>query len=354
MSFSEPGKSWLGDSGEDCDVVLSSRVRLARNLAGVPFVGRATDPDRNEVVGIVRRSPAFAELDGSLTWVEMEGLNDRERMMLVERHLISHQFADAKFPRGVALSEDERLSVMINEEDHLRMQSLAPGLALRDAFERVSDIRDEFESTIDFAFSARWGFLTACPTNVGCGIRFSVMLHLPGLKMTEELGRVRQSAKDLHLAVRGCHGEGSESSGDLFQISNQITLGNSEEELLDKFRDDVVPLLMKYERASRQLILKDRRTMLEDKVHRALALLSSARVLGLNEGTRLLSMLRLGTSLNLIEKPGLKTIHQLLLQIQPGHLSSMMGIGIDESEDDAKIVRATLVRRTIEQALSGE
>ena len=154
--------------------------------------------------------------------------------------------------------------------------------------------------------------------------------------------------------MRGCHGEGSESSGDLFQISNQITLGDSEEDLLDKFRDDVVPLLLKYERASRKLILSEKRTMLEDKVFRALATLRSARILGLNEGTRLLSMLRLGTSLNLIEKPGLKTIHQLLLQIQPGHLSSMMGIGIDESEDDAKIVRATLVRRTIEQALSGE
>ncbi|MEE2681702.1 MAG: ATP--guanido phosphotransferase [Planctomycetota bacterium] len=350
MSGWEHGTSWLGESGSDCDVVLSSRVRLARNLAGVPFVGKASDPDRNEVVGIVRRSHLFTEGNDGLTWLEMEGLSDRERMMLVERHLISHQFADATFPRGVALSPDERLSVMINEEDHLRMQSLAPGLALRDAFERVSDIRDEFESTIDFAFSARWGFLTACPTNVGCGIRFSVMLHLPGLKMTEELGRVRQAAKDLHLAVRGCHGEGSESSGDLFQISNQITLGNSEEELLDKFRDDVVPLLMKYERASRRLILDKRRTMLEDKVHRALATLGSARILGLNEGTRLLSMLRLGTCLELVEKPGLPTIHRLLLQLQPGHLSAAMGVGLEDSDEDARIVRAELVRRTIEQA----
>lgn len=343
--------SWLGESGSESDIVLSSRVRLARNLAGVPFVGRASDPDRNEVVGIVRRCPVFADREDGLNWLEMEELNEHERTMLVERHLISHQFADATFPRGVALSTDKRLSVMVNEEDHLRMQSLAPGFALREAFARVSAIRDEFESSLDFAFSPRWGFLTACPTNVGCGIRFSVMLHLPGLKMTEELGRVRQAAKDLHLAVRGYHGEGSESCGDLFQISNQITLGHSEEELLEKFNDDVVPLLLRYERSSRNLILTERRIMLEDKVQRALATLRSARLLGLNESTRLLSLLRLGQSLGLIERPGLRTVHQLLLDVQPAHLEATMQLGPDCPEEEARAARASHMRRVLEAVL---
>ena len=173
------------------------------------------------------------------------------------------------------------------------------------------------------------------------------MLHLPGLKMTEELGRVRQAAKDLHLAVRGYHGEGSESCGDLFQISNQITLGNSEEELLEKFNDDVVPLLLKYERSSRHRILNERRTMIEDKTHRALATLHAARLLGLNEATRLLSLLRLGHSLGIIEKPGLRTIHQLLLDVQPAHLEAQMQLGPDCPEEESRAARASLMRRVL-------
>lgn len=338
--------SWLGASGKDWDIVLSSRVRLARNVAGVPFVGMASDPDRNEVVGMVRRIPMFAGTDADLTWHEMENMEDRDRRMLVERHLISHQFADATFPRGVAISKDQRLSVMVNEEDHLRIQTLAPGLALREAFQRVSEVRDEFESSIEFAFSPRWGFLTACPTNVGCGIRFSVMLHLPAIRITEELGRVRQAAKDLDLAVRGYHGEGSESIGDFFQISNQITLGTSEDDLLEEFLGAVVPRLVEYERHARTVLQEKKRVMLEDFVHRAHGALLSARLLGIDEAIKLLSRLRIGRALEVVGSPDLAVIHRLLLNVQPAHLCALSGTSMEEGEETLA-ARAEMVRNAL-------
>lgn len=337
---------WLGESGTDSDIVLSSRVRLARNLAGVPFVNRASDAARNEVVGMVRRTPLFAAQNGPLRWVEMEDLIDRDRHILVERHLISSQFAEANFPRGVAVSEEETLSVMVNEEDHLRIQTLETGFALREAHERVNKINHEFESSLEFAFNPRWGFLTACPTNVGCGVRFSVMLHLPGMRYAEELDRLRRAARDLHLAVRGFHGEGSESTGEFFQISNQVTLGTSEEDLLEGFCNDVVPNLIEYERQSRKALVRKKRVIIEDKVNRALAVLSSARLLDADESLNLLSRVRLGCALELINGPSMKDIHRLLLHVQPAHLCALTGVAMDDT-DAAQEARAIIVRRVL-------
>lgn len=347
MTSAKENGPWLGEDGVDSDIVVSSRVRLARNVAGVPFVNRATDADRNEVVGIVRRTPLFGGEDGELNWVEMEGVTERDRNLLVERHLISSQFAEATFPRGVGLSKDETLSVMVNEEDHLRIQTLESGLALREAHDRVRKINEELESTIDFAFSPRWGFLTACPTNVGCGVRFSVMLHLPALRLTDELSRVRRAAKDLHLAVRGFHGEGTESMGDFFQISNQVTLGVSEEELLEEFCEDVVPRLIEYERTSRRMLVDKRRAMLEDSVHRARALLSAARLLDAGEAIELLSKIRFGRAVEVIDTPSMCDIHRLLLQVQPAHLSTISGVSQEDIEA-SRTERASLVRAALE------
>lgn len=337
---------WLGEEGPDSDIVVSSRVRLARNLAGVPFVNRASDADRNEVVGMVRRTPLFASDGGSLLWMEMEDLTLRDRQLLAERHLISKQFADADAPRGVAVSKDESLSVMVNEEDHLRVQTLWTGSALEEAHKRVAAINEELESYLDFAFSPRWGFLTACPTNVGCGVRFSVMLHLPALRITDELERVRRAAKDLQLAVRGFHGEGTESTGDFFQVSNQITLGVSEEDLLDAFANEVVPRLVDYERSARNLLLEKRRETLEDRVHRAMGVLQSARLLDANEAINLLSRIRVGIALGLLDSPPVRDVHRLLLHVQPAHLCSITGISLDD-EDAARAARAQMVRKTL-------
>ena len=334
---------WLGETGQDSDVVVSTRVRLARNIDGVPFVNQATDADRNEIVGMVRRTPLFAADDGELDWVEVDELDGCDRRKLVERHLISRQFADSEASRGVGISRDESLSVMVNEEDHLRIQTLGTGSMLHEAHERIAAINRELESHLDFAFNPRWGFLTACPTNVGCGVRFSVMLHLPGLRITEELERVRRAAKDLNLAVRGFHGEGSESTGDFFQISNQVTLGVSEHDLLETFAGDIVPRLVDYERSARQLLLDKRIRNLEDRVHRAHGILASARMLEANETINLLSRVRLGVALGILKTPSVKDVHRLLLHVQPAHVSSITNAPLEDNEA-SRVARAQMVR----------
>lgn len=343
--------SWLGESGPESDIVLSSRVRLARNIAGVSFVNRASDPDRNEIVGMVRRAPLFATSDSALLWMEMDDLTERDRQLLVERHLISLQFADDSAPRGVAISRDETLSVMVNEEDHLRIQTMRSGLSLADAHTSVTAVANELEQELDFAFSPRWGFLTACPSNIGCGVRFSVMLHLPALRVTEEFERVRRAAKDLCLAVRGFHGEGTEATGDFFQVSNQVTLGVTEEELLEQFAGEVVPQLVEYERSARSILLNTRRVQLEDTVFRALGTLTSARMLESNEAIKLLSRVRLGVNLDLIKGPSIALLHRLLLQVQPAHLCSITGVSL-EDESSARTARATLVRAGLDSELN--
>jgi protein arginine kinase len=345
VRFTDSGP-WLGEEGPDSDVVVSSRVRLARNLDGIPFVNRASDADRNEIVGMVRRTPLFATDGGSLRWIEMSDLDECDRQQLVERHLVSKQFADSSAARGVGVSEDESLSVMVNEEDHLRIQTLWTGSALTRAHEKVAAINRELESHLDFAFNPRWGFLTACPTNVGCGVRFSVMLHLPALRITDELERVRRSAKDLDLAVRGFHGEGTESTGDFFQISNQITLGISEDDLLQAFAEDVVPRLVDYERSARQLLMEKKLSTLEDRVHRAHGILGNARMLEANEAINLLSRVRLGVSLGLLESISIQEVHRLLLHVQPAHLSALKGVALEDDES-TRVARANLVRDVV-------
>ena len=345
VRFNDNGP-WLGESGEDSDVVVSSRVRLARNLDGIPFVNRASDADRNEIVGMVRRTPLFAAEGGSLRWVEMGDLDECDRRQLVERHLVSRQFADSPVARGVGVSEDETLSVMVNEEDHLRIQTLRTGSGLDHAYRLVEEANRELESHLEFAFSPRWGFLTACPTNVGCGVRFSVMLHFPALRITDELERVRRAAKDLNLAVRGFHGEGTESTGDFFQVSNQITLGVSEEDLLEAFAKDVVPRLVDYERSAREVLLGRKRPLLEDRIHRAWGLLTNARLLEAGEAINLLSRVRLGVSLGLLEETSMREVHRLLLHVQPAHLSALRNVPLEE-EEASRSARAALVRETL-------
>lgn len=337
---------WLGELGTDSDVVVSSRARLARNIAGVPFVNRATDADRNEIVGMIRRSPLFAATTGTLRWLDMSVLDPCERQQLVERHLISSQFADSLLAGGVALNDEETLSLMVNEEDHLRIQTLWPGSSLEKSHQMVQELNAELEETLDFALSQRWGFLTACPTNVGCGIRFSVMLHLPALRMTDELERVRRAAKDLDLAVRGFHGEGSESTGDFFQVSNQVTLGVSEQDLLEAFANNVVPTLVDYERSARQILMEKHRTKLEDRIHRAMGILGNARMIETSEAINLLSRIRLGVTLGIIDSTTIQTVHRLLLLVQPAHLSSSAGFDMDD-EDAARIARADMIRREL-------
>ncbi|MCZ6835385.1 MAG: ATP--guanido phosphotransferase, partial [Planctomycetota bacterium] len=210
---------WTNSDAPHADVIMSCRARLARNIAGFPFVNRASETQLQEIVNISRQVLLGNQVAGGMFWVDLPQATERDRNLLVERHLISKHHSNSELKRGVAISGDEALSIMVNEEDHLRMQILAPGLNLKFVHDRINEVDDSIEKTLDFSFSSRWGYLTACPTNIGTGIRFSVMMHLPALKITNEIERVRRAAKDLHLAVRGYYGEGSESAGDFYQIS---------------------------------------------------------------------------------------------------------------------------------------
>ncbi|MBM4105352.1 MAG: protein arginine kinase [Phycisphaerae bacterium] len=339
------GGPWLDAGSPDGDVVISSRVRLARNLSGFPFPRRATAPQAREVIEAVRRAAWPDDLASGLIWVGMNDASAHERDLLVERHLISRQFAQNEAPRSVAVSADESLSVMVNEEDHLRMQVLLPGFRLVEAYQRVRRLDEQLEESLDIAAHPRWGYLTACPTNVGCGIRLSVMLHLPGLRITNEIERVRRAAKDLHLAVRGFYGEGSESAGDFYQVSNQVTLGISEDDLLAEFAERVVPEVVAYERESRRLLAERNATLLDDRVFRSLGVLRSARMLGLEESMKLLSRLRMGLCLRRLDAVPMETINRLFLMVQPAHLRTVAGL--DLNDDQLREARATMVRKIL-------
>jgi protein arginine kinase len=319
LIFRENGP-WTDEENPDADVVVTSRARLARNLTGFPFVNQATESQRWEIVQLLKSLQLQSHSGDELVWVDMAQASARDRQLLYERHLVSRQFVENELPRAVAVGDEESLSLMVNEEDHLRMQVLLPGLRLNEAFERVCEIDRNIESVADIAVHPRWGYLTACPTNLGTACRFGVMLHLPGLRLTNEMERVRRAAKDLHLAVRGFHGEGSESSGDFYQVSNQVTLGMTETDLLDEFLNRVVPQIVEYERASRQMLISRNEPLLDDRVHRALGTMRTARLLGIEEAMKLLSRIRLGIALGRICDVRMSTIQRLFLQLQPAHL----------------------------------
>ena len=329
----------------DSDVVLSSRVRLARNLTGEPFAHRC-DPDRSRsITAMLRGALLQGDLDENLSWIDLETASGHDKQLLVERHLISRHLAESTTPRGVAVADDETMSVMVNEEDHVRMSAIAAGLQPERCLRRLIRLDGELETRLNWAVHERWGYLCACPTNVGTGIRFSAMVHLPALRMTGEFAKVRQAAKDLHLAVRGYYGEGSETAGNFFQISNQRTLGVSEEELLDQFQRVLIPGVVRYERAARDVLMDRERLAVEDRVHRDLAQLRAARLLKADEAMRRLSSVRLGICLGLIDEIPLDTINALFLHTQSAHLRDRVGGTL--SPADARAVRAELVRQML-------
>jgi protein arginine kinase len=344
----------LAQVGPDADVVVTSRARIARNISGFPFTNRASAPVRQEVLRVARLAvervtpPSAAAEATSLHWLDMQRAPLRDRQLLAERHLVSRGFADGDAPRALALSKDERTSVMVNEEDHLRIQSLAPGAALGDAYDAAFAVEAALGHHVTYSFHPRWGFLTACPTNVGCGIRLSAMLHLPALRLTNEIERVKRAAEELHLAVRGYYGEGSESIGSFYQISNQVTLGASEERLRDEFLGQILPRIVGYEREARAVALANSRTAVEDRVFRAHALLSSARLLTADEATKMLGRVRLGVACELLATP-LSTVQRLLLHVQPAHLALIDPRAAEGIEAECE-VRATIVRQGLAQA----
>lgn len=340
----QPGE-WLSAGGPNHEIVISSRVRLARNLTSYPFMSKANRAQRNELHKLVREQLVHSGLTRPVFYVDMERTDEVDRQFLVERHLISKQHAAGEGSRGVAISNDEAVSVMVNEEDHVRLQVLRSGLQLREAWMEADQLDDKLQEHLEFAFSQKLGFLTACPTNLGTGLRVSVMLHLPALKLTGEIEKVFRAAKDMHLAVRGLYGEGTEAIGDFYQISNQTTLGRSEEEILAEFNDVIIPRIIMAEVSARSVLENERPLSLDDKIGRAIGVLKHARLLTSEETLFFLSHLRLGVVMKRVTGLDLPTINQLFLHTQPAHLQRLLGKPLEG--DTRKAARAEYIRNKI-------
>jgi protein arginine kinase len=344
------GLSWLDGSGPLAHIVLSTRIRLARNVAGVPFATRGTAADRQRVLDLVdaawRASP-FGR--GSVRFL-LDELTPDDRLLLHERHLISRELAGAPVERDGGSAAAVLLSgatgVMVNEEDHLRLLTVRSGFALTQAYAVLDQLDEALGSAVPFAFHPEFGYLTACPTNAGTGLRASVLIHLPGLVLTKEIAKVLQGLTQVGLTFRGLYGEGSEVVGNFFQLSNQTTLGKSEAELLDHF-GKIVRRVVAYEEQARQVLRRDAPNIIEDKVWRAYGLLRHARSLSFEEAMNLLSGVRLGVGLNLIPGVGVYTLNKLLIFTQPAHLAAS-GAAV-AGDPEARTARAAYVRRLLDE-----
>ncbi len=336
---------WLATGGPMSDVVISSRIRLARNLTGFRFLSKATRDDRRQIERTLFEAISASDFGKDTFYVDVDKSDPLDRQLLVERHLISRQHAEGEGNRGVAISATETLALMINEEDHLRVQVLRRGLNLDDAWTEMTCVDRALNGLVSFAYHKQFGYLTACPTNVGTGLRVSVMLHLPALKLTNEIEKVFRAAKDMRLAVRGLYGEGTEAVGDFFQISNQTTLGQTEEEILNGFKGQVIPAIVKYEQKARRVLKTDRQIALDDKVWRALGLLENARTLTSEEALFLLSHLRMGVLLERIKHIDLATINELFIASQSAHLQKRCGQRLEG--ESRSIARAELIRQRL-------
>ena len=333
---------WLRGSGPEADIVISSRIRLARNLSDYPFISRATQQDRNQIENALRERILSIEASGDLLYLNIEELEGVDRQFLVERQLISREHAESEGSRAVAIDEREKFSLMINEEDHLRMQVMQSGLDLKSVWEQVNLLDDLIEEKVTYAFHEELGFLTACPTNVGTGMRVSVMLHLPALVITRQIDKVFRSLQKISLAVRGLYGEGSQAMGDFYQISNQITLGRSETDLIKQI-SDIVPVIIDYERQARDFLIKESHENLHDRVSRAYGILCKARTISSEETMHLLSSVRMGVNLGLLPDLEIAAVNQLFIHTQPAHLQKLSGVELSTS--DRNIERARYLRR---------
>ena len=335
---------WLRGVGPEADIVMSSRVRLARNLAEFPFLSRATENDRVEIEKQIQDVLGQNRDDG-LLYCDVESLDSLDQQFLVERHLISRELAEAEGSRSVAIHPDESFSVMVNEEDHLRMQVMQSGFNLESAWEIINALDDRIEKRVVYAYHEKLGYLTACPTNVGTGMRVSVMLHLPALVITRQIDKVFRSLQKISLAVRGLYGEGSQALGDFYQISNQITLGRSEQDILNQVAD-IVPAIINYERRARDFLRTENGENLGDRVSRAYGILQSAKTISSEETMHLLSSVRMGVSLGLIKELEIPTINDMFIQTQPAHLQKRSGTLLGSA--DRNIERARYLRRQLE------
>jgi protein arginine kinase len=338
-------------------IVMSSRIRLARNLKDAAFPGWAKKPERIKVLETIRPAVhSLPEMKDAFS-ESMDNLSTLDKQILVERHLISREHAAKNAGSGLVLNRDETLCVMINEEDHMRMQSLRPGLQLRQAWSVIDQVDSELERKLEYAFNPDLGYLTACPTNIGTGIRVSAMLHLPGLVLAEQINPIIQSVNKLGLAVRGLYGEGTEALGNVFQVSNQMTLGESENAIVERL-EKVLAQIIEHEENARGTLLEKKAKMVYNHIGRAYGILANAHSISSKETMNLLSLMRLGVDVGLFSGVDRALVDELFILTQPAHLQKQHTEKLSAEERD--LLRADMVRerlkhvsRPVSKPLSG-
>jgi len=335
---------WLKGTGAHSDIVISSRIRLARNLNKFPFSHWGSKKHRLQSQNLLKDAINKSSYLKKSTFIEMQKLNDLDKRFLVERHLMSRELATKEDSKALIFDDKEMIAIMINEEDHLRMQVMQSGFNLTEAWRIANSIDNELSKTLQYAYSSQLGYLTACPTNIGTGLRASVMLHLPALVMTKQIGRVLSAVSKLGIAIRGFYGEGTEAQGNFFQLSNQVTLGRSEDDLIDNI-ERIINQIISRERSARKLLYLNNREALNDKVWRAYGTLKSAYIITSAETIDLLSIIRLGVDLEIITDINRKLVNELFILTQPAHLQKIESRVLNTSDRDIK--RAMLIRKKI-------
>ena len=332
---------WIRTEGPNNKIVMTSRVRLARNLRNFSFPGWAKKPERQKALEamrpVIEALPEMAQCFSD----SMDNLQSLDKQLLVERHLISREHAARNIGSGIVINDKGTICVMVNEEDHLRMQAIKPGLQLKSVFKLIDRVDTELEEQLDFAFSPRLGYLTACPTNVGTGLRASAMVHLPAMVLSEQINQVVQAVNKLGLAVRGLYGEGTEALGNVFQVSNQTTLGEKELDVIDRL-NKVILQIIEHEENARCQLLEKRPRLIYDQVGRAYGVLSNAHTISSKEALNLLSLMRMGVDLELFPANSRPVVDELFILVQPAHLQKAATRKLTAEERD--VYRADLIR----------
>lgn len=331
-------------SGSNADIVMSSRIRLARNLSRMPFPNKASKKDLMDIMNMVFEVMHQISYFKDSMFIKINDLDNVDKQFLIERHLMSHEHAANAEGKALVVSKEEVLSVMVNEEDHLRLQVMKSGFDLIETWNVMNAIDNALSEKLDFAFSINWGYLTACPTNTGTAIRGSVMLHLPALVMTKQINKVLTAIAKLSFASRGFYGEGTQASGNFYQISNQVSLGHSEQEVIQNITG-LIRQIIEQEEQARQALLLQNKAMLEDKIARSCGILRTAHIITSQETVELLSMVRLGVDLGIVRDVDRKAINELFIMIQPAHLQKVEGKKLSASDRDIR--RASLIRQKL-------
>lgn len=335
---------WLKGTGPYAHIVMSSRIRLARNFKKFAFPNKARKKELTDVEETVEDTIKKIDSFKTSTVFRMSDLDNIDKQFLVERHLMSHEHALNTDGKAVIVSAEEILSVMVNEEDHLRIQVMQSGLNLEETWRIINSVDDALSKKLDYAYLNDWGYLTACPTNTGTAMRGSVMLHLPALVMTKQITKVLTAISKLSFAARGFYGEGTQARGNFYQISNQVSLGHSEEEIIQNI-NGLIRQVIEQEEQARQALIVQNRPMLEDKIFRSLGVLQNAHIISSQETAELLSMVRLGIDLGVIKKIDRNIINELFIMIQPAHLQKLEGKKLSAAARDTR--RAALIRQKL-------